>query len=70
MRDDFWFGVDDHLEGGLIAFEVAYEDFDGHVWACFSGSDDGFCPDAGAAVGEVVAIDGGDDDVLEACAAE
>ncbi len=70
MRDDFWFGVDDHLEGGLVTFEVADEDFDGQIGAGFSGSQDCFCPDAGSAVGEVVAVDRGDDDVLEACAFE
>ncbi len=70
VGDDFWFGVDDHLEGGLVAFEVADEDFDGHVGACFSGAEDGFCPDACAAVLEVVAVDRGDDDVFESGAAE
>ena len=70
VGDDFWFGVDDHLEGCLVAFEVADEDFDGHVGACFSGSQNSLCPDACAPVGEVVAVDGGDDDVFESCTAQ
>lgn len=70
VGDDGWFGVDDHLEGGFVALEVTDEDFEGHVGAGVADADDGFGPEGGAAVGEVVAVDGGDDDVLEAEASE
>jgi len=70
VSDDLGFGIDDHLECGLVAFEVAYEDFDGHVWASLSSPDDGLGPNPGAAVVEIIAIDGGDDDVLEPSASQ
>src|SRR5690606_39229744 len=46
--------------------EVRNEDLDAHVRAGLLGADDRLGPDARAAVGELVAVDARDDDVLEA----
>lgn len=70
VGDDVGLRVDDHLERGFVAFEVSDEDLDGHVGACFSGSQNGFGPDPCAAVGDIIAVHGGDDDVLESSASE
>ncbi len=65
VRDDVGLRVDDHLQRCFVAFEVSDEDLDGHVGACFARAHDGLGPDPGASIGDIVAIDGGDDDVLE-----
>lgn len=65
VRDDVGLRVDDHLQRGFVAFEISDEDFDGHVGTGFACSQDGLGPDPGTAVGDIVAIDGCDDDVFE-----
>src|ERR1043165_7576976 len=61
--DDVGAGVDHHLEGGPVALEIGDEDLDRHTGAGLAGADDRFGPDGGAAVGQLVAADAGDDDV-------
>lgn len=65
VRDDVGLRVDDHLQRGFVAFEVSDQDLDGHVGACFARAHDRLGPDPGTSIGDIVAIDGGDDDVLE-----
>ncbi len=63
--EDVGFGVEDGLEGVPFAAEIGDEDFDGGVGIFGADVADGFGPDLGAAVGEFVAVDGGDDAMLE-----
>ena len=65
VGDDLGLRVDHHLEGGLVALEIADEDLDGHPGARLADADDRLGPDARAAVGQVVAVHARDDDVLE-----
>lgn len=63
--DDVGVGVDDGGEGSGVAVEVGDEDFDGAVWVVVADGGDGVGEVVCAAVGEVVACDGGDDGVGE-----
>ena len=65
VSEDAESGFEDGVDGGEAAMEVGDEEFDGGVWAGLAdGSDDGG-EMVGAAVGEVVAGDHGDDDVAQ-----
>jgi len=70
VGDDLGLRVDDHLEGGLVAFEVPHQNLDRHIRAGFSGPENRFGPDPSAAIREVVAVYRSDDDVLEPGSAE
>ena len=58
-------GVEDAGHGVGVAFEIRGEDFDAGVGQRGADQADGFGEVGGAAVGEVVTVDAGDDDVAE-----
>ena len=70
VGDDVGPGVDDHLKGSLVASEVAHENLYRKIGAGVADSDDGFSPEGSPPIRQVVAVDAGDDDVLEVCPAE
>jgi hypothetical protein len=53
------------LHGAMIAFEVGNQDFDANSGVEGFYPENGFGKVGGAAVGEIVTIDGRDDDVLQ-----
>ena len=63
--EDVGAGVDDGLEGVIAAVEVRDEDFDDDAGVFAADGFDGACEVEGTAVLEVVAGDGGDDDMIE-----
>ena len=65
VSEDVGLGVEDGLEVVGIALEIGDEDFDLCVGGGLADGADGVGPDGGAAVGQLVAVDGGDDDVAE-----
>jgi len=65
MRDDVWFDFDYAVDVLFHPFEVGNEDFDGGGGIEFADFPDGLGPDCGAAIGQVVAVNGGDDAVFE-----
>ena len=54
------------LERAVLAQEIGRQDFDGRLRAALADGADGLGEMPRAAVGEIVAVDRGDDDVLEA----
>jgi hypothetical protein len=58
--------LDDGGEGVWIAFEVWDQDFDLNVGRAVANGADGGGEDTGAAIGGVIAVDGGDDRVIDA----
>jgi hypothetical protein len=63
--EDLGFLVEDFLEGVPVAAEIGDEDFDADAGGLEADLADGVSPDGGATVGQLIAIDAGDDDVLE-----
>ena len=68
--EDVGFLVEDELKGIPVAAEIGDEDFDAGAGGLEANLTDGFGPDACAAVGEFIAVDAGDDSVLEVHAAD
>ena len=66
VREHIGIGGQHHVDVIGVAFEIAGQDFEGHVGACCLDASDGLGPMRRAKVSEVVAIDTGDDRVLEA----
>jgi hypothetical protein len=64
--EDFGFLVEHELQGLPVAAEIGDEDFNAGAGGLDSDLADGLCPDVCAAVVELVAVDAGDDDVIEA----
>jgi hypothetical protein len=58
-------GVDHHLERGQLPSKSGISTSTDISGQALAGADDRLGPDAGAAVGELVAVDARDDDVLE-----
>ena len=65
VRQDLRPGVDDPPQRVGVAAEVAHQRFDRRIGAGLVHPLDGLGPDGGSAVGQIVAIDAGDHDVLE-----
>ena len=63
--EDVRAGVHDQLESPVAVVEIGDEDFDDDVGVDLADGADGFAEVFGTAVLEVIASDGGDDDVLE-----
>ncbi len=66
MIKNVGFGVEDGVEVVELALPIGRKDFDGGLRIAVADGADGGGPDRGAAVGEFVAGDGGDDAVAEA----
>ncbi len=58
--------MDDRSKRGRIALEVSNQRLDGHLGTFLMDLPDGLSPNLRAAIGQVVAIDAGDDYVLQA----
>ena len=65
VGEDVGLGRQHHVDQRGVALEVAGQDLEGHAGAGVLDPPDGLGPVAGAAVLEVVAVDAGDDGVLE-----
>ena len=63
--EDFGLLVEDELQGVPVAAEIGDEDFDAGAGGLQADLADRLGPDRRAAVGQLVAVDAGDDDVLE-----
>jgi hypothetical protein len=68
--EDFGVGLQDDGESCPVAAHIGDEDFDRGFGGDGADGCDAFDELAGSAVGEVVAVDGGDDDVVEVEAAD
>ena len=65
VAEDFGLFVEDELEGVPVAAEIGDEHLDIGAGGLEANLADGVGPDGGAAIVEFIAVDAGDDDVLE-----
>ena len=63
--ENFRTGLYDNMEGFPVPFKVRDEDFDCTSGLIFSGFRDAFGEDAGTPIGEVITVNGGNNDVFE-----